>query len=184
MVVVVSNDLVDTGVGGAEAVGPVATYGGDALLFSRGERLRSVFLLLAGQVALSRHLRDGKELVLHRAQGPCILAEASLYAEHYHCDAVVLTTCEVRKVTKSSFLSRLKEDADMAAGWSAHLAHRLQSARQFSEIMRMKKVSERLDAWLDLHGGKLPPKGQWKGVAAQIGVSAEALYRELGIREP
>ncbi|MCP4184697.1 MAG: hypothetical protein GY761_15500 [Hyphomicrobiales bacterium] len=47
----------------------------------------------------------------------------------------------------------------------------------------MKKVSERLDAWLDWYSGELPHKGEWKEVAAEIGVSPEALYRELASRK-
>ncbi|MGB7306132.1 MAG: hypothetical protein WBD13_17785 [Burkholderiaceae bacterium] len=47
----------------------------------------------------------------------------------------------------------------------------------------MKKVSERVDAWLDWLDGEFPPKGQWKSIAAQIGVSAESLYRELATRK-
>lgn len=49
--------------------------------------------------------------------------------------------------------------------------------------MRLKKVCDRVDAWLALNGGVLPPKGQWKRLAAEIGVSVEALYRELAARD-
>ena len=49
--------------------------------------------------------------------------------------------------------------------------------------MRLKKVSDRVDAWLTLNDGELLSKGQWKGMAAQIRVSAEALYRELSTRD-
>ena len=48
--------------------------------------------------------------------------------------------------------------------------------------MRLKKVRDRVDAWIALNAGKLPPKGQWKVLAEQIGVSEEALYRELATR--
>lgn len=40
---------------------------------------------------------------------------------------------------------------------------------------------------MSLHDSGLPAKGEWKSVAQQIGVSPEALYREIarrrGIRE-
>ncbi len=47
----------------------------------------------------------------------------------------------------------------------------------------MKKVSERLDAWLDWRSGDFPARGEWKEIAAEIGVSPEALYRELATRK-
>jgi len=152
------------------------------MVFARGDPVRSVLVLQAGEVKLSRHLKDGTELVLHRAVGPSILAEASVYSTTYHCDAICVSTSELRKVAKREFLSMLDADATLATLWSTHLSHSLQEARLSCEIMRMKRVSERVDAWLDWQGGDLPARGLWKGVAAQIGVSAEALYRELARR--
>ncbi len=163
--------------------GSAVRYDSDTVLFSRGDPVRSLFVLLAGEVKLSRHLKDGNELVLYRAAGPCVLAEASTYSVNYHCDAVALSPSVVRKVSKDEFFSLLDADPTLAFVWSAHLSQMLQSARQLSEILRMRKVSERVDAWLDWHDGVLPPKGQWKGIAAQIGVSAESLYRELATRK-
>lgn len=42
----------------------------------------------------------------------------------------------------------------------------------------MRTVWERLDGWLALHG-ELPPRGGWIEIAREIGVTPEALYREL-----
>ncbi len=52
-----------------------------------------------------------------------------------------------------------------------------------SEILSMRTVVKRLDAWLLSHGDRLPAKGEWKNLALQIGVSPEALYRELARRK-
>ena len=43
-------------------------------------------------------------------------------------------------------------------------------------------VFERLDDWLDWNDGNLPPKGRWKSLAAELGVTPEALYRTLAQR--
>ncbi len=48
--------------------------------------------------------------------------------------------------------------------------------------MTMKNVAARLDAWTAWHGEATPSKGERKFVAHQIGVSPEALYRELAKR--
>jgi len=50
-----------------------------------------------------------------------------------------------------------------------------------SEIRALRTVSERLDAWL-AGGRMLPPKGEWQDLAQILGVTREALYRELAQR--
>lgn len=154
----------------------------DSTLFFRGDVVEFLFVLQTGQIALTRHMVDGNRLILSRAVGPCILAEASIYSKHYHCDAVALCDCQLRKVVKDDFILLLASSPELANSWSAHLAQTLQAARQQSEIMRLKKVCDRVDAWIALNAGKLPPKGQWKVLAEQIGVSEAALYRELATR--
>jgi hypothetical protein len=43
-------------------------------------------------------------------------------------------------------------------------------------------VAARLDAWIASNDGNVLGKREWKIVASQIGVSPEALYRELAKR--
>lgn len=151
-------------------------------LFHQGDPVHALFIVAAGQVALYRHLEDGSELILHRASSQTVIAEASVYSPHYHCSAVAEEDCQIAEISKPAFLSLLDGDRYIATAWAAHLARTLQSTRQQCEILRRKTVAERLDGWLDLHGGTLPPKGQWKSLAAEIGVSPEALYREIAKR--
>jgi CRP-like cAMP-binding protein len=158
-------------------------YDIDSLLFARGDNVISLFILEEGEIKLSRSLVSGKELVLHRSKARSIVAEASIYSATYHCDAICLTLCSVRKLPISRFLKLINENLKLSSVWSTHLARNLQSARYRSEILTMKKVSERLDAWLDWHSSDFPPKGKWKEIAAEIGVSPEALYRELATRK-
>jgi hypothetical protein len=47
-----------------------------------------------------------------------------------------------------------------------------------SEIRTLRTVAERLDAWLGVIG-TLPERGSWTALAAELGVSREALYREM-----
>ena len=55
-----------------------------------------------------------------------------------------------------------------------------QDLRARVEVLRLRRLSDRLDAWLDLRGP--PPPGGWKAVAEAIGVTPTALYRELARR--
>jgi len=59
-----------------------------AILFRREDRVRRIFLIVTGSVKLERGLADGAPLVLKQAAAGALLAEASLFAERYHCDAI------------------------------------------------------------------------------------------------
>jgi hypothetical protein len=77
--------------------------------------------------------------------------------------------------------SQILDNPVLAAAWSAMLARSVQAARLRSEIRSMLRVAERLDAWLG-EGNALPGKGRWQEVASELGVTREALYRELSRR--
>ena len=66
--------------------------------------------------------------------------------------------------------------------WAGYLAREVQAARHLTEILSQKTVAERLDGWLAWQGTAPAFDGKWKDVAVQIGVSPEALYRELAKR--
>ncbi len=66
--------------------------------------------------------------------------------------------------------------------WDAHLARELMSARQLTELLSRRTVRDRLDGWLQLHDNALPEKGTRTDLADELGVSNEALYREIASR--
>ncbi len=151
-------------------------------LFHQGDAVKSVFVVVDGCIELTRFQKGGAPLVLQRARPNTFLAEASVYSDTYHCDALVVETSAVSEMKRAAFLSLLADTPRVSELWAAHLAIEVQSARYRSEILARKTVSERLNAWLAWKGGTMPPKGRWKSVADQIGVSPEALYRELANR--
>lgn len=152
------------------------------LLFHRGDTVKEVHFILTGSVHLVRYQSDGSTLILQRAGPGSILAEASLYSETYHCDAVASGRAEIRAYSKASFRRLLATSPEFSHVWARFLAGELQGARLRSEILSLKTVAGRLDAWIAWNGGDLPEKGEWKLVANEIAVSAEALYRELARR--
>ena len=153
-----------------------------AFLFHEGDDVQSVFIVEEGVVELTRPQLDGTAITLQRAAELTVLAEASVYSQVYHCDAVASTPALVSQLSKTAFLAYLKQDQKFSGLWSAHLAKAVQSARYRSEILAKKTVRERLDAWLAFVEHEMPAKGHWKSVAEQIGVSPEALYREMARR--
>lgn len=151
-------------------------------LFHRGDQISAVFLLLSGTVDLVRYQRDGAMIVLNRVKGQGVVAEASLYAERYHCDGVCADRATVQSIPQDAMHRILRNNPALAEQWSAYLAVELQTMRHRCELLTRKTVAERLSGWLDWNE-TLPPKGRWKDVAAEIGVSPEALYREIKKRQ-
>ena len=150
-------------------------------VFLTGQRVEMIFMLRAGRVQLERHTTHGARLILQNAGPDTVLAEASAFSEIYHCDAVVTEPATLWALPKPAFIAAMRDDPDLALAWSAMLARSVQAARVRAEIRSLPKVAERLDAWLD-EGHALPEKGRWQDVAAELGVTREALYRELARR--
>lgn len=152
------------------------------VLFRTGDAVRSMFVVVTGLVRLVRQLPHGPALTLQLAGRGSVLAEASLFAGVYHCDAVAVEPSRLLVSSRSRVEQAATHDPRTARAWSEHLAAEIQRARAQVEIVSLKTVAERLDAWLTLHDGGLPPKGQRLRVASEIGVTPEALYRELARR--
>ena len=140
--------------------------------------MRNLYVVVDGLVRLVRHQANGATVVLQRAHAGELLAEASLFASRYHCDAVAEQASRVACIDKTGALRALRDDPRGSLELAAHLAGEVQSARARAELLSLRTVSERLQAWRALHG-ELPPRGRWIRVAQEIGVTPEALYRVL-----
>jgi CRP/FNR family transcriptional regulator, dissimilatory nitrate respiration regulator len=152
-----------------------------AFLFHRDDKVVSLFVVEYGEVELIRHQRDGTAIILQRAGPGSVLAEASIYSDRYHCDGVVALSASLWQIPKRIFLDHV-ESKPFARLWAAHLARETQAARLRCDILSRKTVAQRLDGWLEWNDNALPDKGQWKYLSRQIGVSPEALYREIARR--
>ena len=156
-------------------------YEAGEAVFHLGDPVRLVHFVTSGVIHLVRHQQHGAGLVLQRAGEGSILAEPSMFSNAYHCDACAITAARTVAVSRDAILDRVKGNGAFALTWSRKLAHEVQMARLHAEIVSIKSVAARLDAWLNWHGS-IPARGGWVSLAAEIGVSPEALYRELAKR--
>lgn len=159
----------------------VRRIGADAWLFHGGDAVRFMYLVADGSVSLLRATGAGAPVMLQRAGPLQVLAEASAYSPVYHCDARAVTAAVLRVIPVARFRERLAQKPLLGEVWATHLAHAVQGARMRAEIRTLRTVAERLDAWLG-EGRSLPEKGKRQDLAAELGVSREALYRELAKR--
>ena len=152
-------------------------------VFRTGDPVAHMFYVRKGSAALVRTLPSGDQAYLQRACDNEVLAEASAYAEAYHCDCLILKHSTIAELPRTQFRDALRASVELAEDWAAHLARAVQITRMRSEIRALRTVADRLDAWL-AECGPLPEKGQWQSVAHELSVSPEALYRELARRRP
>ncbi len=85
--------------------------------------------LRAGRVQLQRHTTNGARLILQNAGPDIVLAEASAFSEHYHCDALVTESATLAGLPKATFISALRDDPHLALAWSAMLARQRKSGQ-------------------------------------------------------
>jgi CRP-like cAMP-binding protein len=151
-------------------------------LFRDGDAVESLFVVMAGELRVTCLLPHGPELTLQRAPAGAIVAESSLFAPFYTCDARAARSSTVRAVPVQRVAAALRASCELAECWARHLEAEVHRARSHAEIVSLRTVAERFDAWRALNPGALPPRGKWYELAEELGVSAEALYRELARR--
>ncbi|MBU2486676.1 MAG: Crp/Fnr family transcriptional regulator [Alphaproteobacteria bacterium] len=144
-------------------------------LFHRDDPATAMYHVISGQVHLLRHTRQGDEVVIHRAHDDESFAEAALFSPVYHCDAVAGADSELVRIDKIAALERMKTDPDFAIAISARFAGQIQNYRRRLEIVAIRDAKARVFA--AVADGMLT--GNIKPVAAQIGLTHEAIYRAL-----
>src|SRR5262245_41544234 len=96
-----------------------------AHLFRQGDKAEAVFVIESGRLALVRHAVDGRRLVLHVARAGDSFAEAALFAETYHCDAVAEATSRVAAIPKAPLLAAFAKDSRLVQALTGRLARQV-----------------------------------------------------------
>lgn len=160
---------------------PLRSCAAGQTLFRSGDLPVVLHMVTLGRIVLHRTLEDGTDLVLHRAVATDMVAEASVYAQVYHWDARAIIPSTKRSLEMQALHVTRRTRPDLAEAWAADFARKVQQARFCIEVRSLRTVRARIDAWLS-EGNAWPPDGPIQGIAAEIGVTSEAPYRELGRR--
>ena len=157
------------------------------LLFRQGDRAAAIYKVESGRLRLIRRTVDDHLVILHTAGRGEFFAEASLFAEAYHCDAIAAAQSRVWVYPKAIVMAALRTDPALAETFIARLARQLQELRARMELRNIRSARERVlqYPWLraGVHGRSIAIEGQLQDVAAEIGMSREALYRTLAALE-
>lgn len=155
-------------------------------LFRQGDDPPGLPFVTDGQIDLLRHTETGRSVRIHVARSGETFAEASIFADHCHCDAVAAGPSHLRLLPKRSVLGALETQPGLGQVLSLHLAQSLMTARRLLELRAINPLTERVLARLsDLADatGTLPREMSLISIAADLDVTPPALYRAIAALE-
>lgn len=156
------------------------THQRGTLLFAQRKKPTHMYYIASGEVVLQRASRQGDSYVLQRVrQG--FMAEASLQAASYHCDATVTCSGEHFALPIDLLRKALTDDAAFAMRWIGTLNQELRRLRAQCERLSLKGVRARLLHLVETEGknGRLALNASLKSLASELAVTHEALYRTI-----
>lgn len=151
-------------------------------LFRQGDPTYALFAVVSGRIRLVRTGDNGSTATVHTARAGQTFAEAALFSDIYHCDALADVATEVAVAPKTAMRSLLARDGTFATAFAAQMARQVQGLRTQIELRNIRSAEDRVMAALALSadaGGKVEVLGTLKAFATEIGLTHEALYRAL-----
>lgn len=153
------------------------------VVFRVGTPARHVYFLLRGRVALHRFGPDGEEVPIHVAEAGEFFAEASMHADRYHCTAVALGVGDIAAIPSLALRAKVLSDPQFSMQWLETISAQLRRTRARVERLSIRSAAGRVRHLLVSEGrGKVPTytlPGTVRELAAQLGLTHEALYRTL-----
>jgi len=160
---------------------PLSLSSGDHL-FRIGDRITRLYFVLSGSLTMVRTLETGQEVVVQRAGAGELFAEASLFAERYHCDAICETDVDCAAYDKQVLLAALARPEVSLAILKVY-SRSIRDLRSQIELRNIKRADDRVLAYLSLlpanESDWREPGLAWKDIGRTLGLTHEAIYRAL-----
>ncbi|NND43089.1 MAG: Crp/Fnr family transcriptional regulator [Silicimonas sp.] len=157
----------------SSALRPLSGAVGD-IVFHQGDPTHGFYVVQTGRVHLERVGPGGERFIIHRAQAGTSFAEASVFSDVYHCDAVFVEAGALVRIDKAAVLAAFA-DPEFARTYGRQAAQQIQAQRQMLEIVGIRRAEDRVMA--GLVAGLL--EGSVVEFAARLQLSHEATYRGL-----
>ncbi len=159
------------------------TLRGGQALFRSGDRTAGLYEVVKGKVRLVRVDRSGHEAILQVAMTGDTLAEASLFSPTYHCDAFAVGDTIVRLYSKPVLFAEFKRNPATLQAFTVMLAQQVMALRTVLQRRAIRSARDRVRHFLTLNvgtdGRTVRLRGTLKELAAELGLTHEALYRAL-----
>jgi len=152
-------------------------------LFSTDDEVVNFYAVVSGKIRLARNMPDGQDVTFYVAAPGQMIAEASLFSQSYHCDAVADLATDVAVYRKSELLALLGRDHVAGFGFMAYLAREVQQLRSHVQLIHIKSARQRVLAYIQSNSAgqdlAITIDGTWKSVSSHINLTPEATYRAL-----
>ncbi len=148
-----------------------------AALLRQGDHAHGFFLILSGQVKVSRESPGGRESILHIVQPGSVVGEAPVFHQGtWPTSAIALTPVMTIYIEGQKFLSMIDESPKMARLMLAVLSRRLRMlTHKLTLIQAQDSSAWRVASWLT-HRARLTGK-----TVIPLEVTREVLARSLGL---
>jgi CRP-like cAMP-binding protein len=159
------------------------SYKTNEFIFRQGDSAHSIFAVEAGQIKLERSTIEGRTALMHTIQAGESFAEAALFSDVYHCNAIATKPSEVIQFPKEDMLKVLCDNPQMALKYISHLSSQVRTLRTRLELSNILSARERILqfilVYIDPEKKEIVLKSTLKDFAAELGLAHETLYREL-----
>jgi CRP-like cAMP-binding protein len=149
-----------------------------ACLFKAGDKPERMFFVVSGEVVLERPGLQGNSIILQRTRRGFV-SEASLKSARYHCHGQVVANVKIVQLPIRLVRDAMDSDPAFAGRWIGMLNKEVKRLRLQCERLSLTKVQDRFVHLLETEGAKgcFPIGAGIKSLAAELGVTHEALYR-------
>jgi CRP/FNR family transcriptional regulator, dissimilatory nitrate respiration regulator len=158
-------------------------YSNGQILFHRNEKPQAIYAVKFGQIRLLHYTRSGQIISHYTVHAGELCAEIVLFLDVYTCSAIAEEPTQVLAFPKPAFLNALQHDPSFAMAFMTQLSYRLHSTKVMVELRSIRSAPERVLHYLQLIA---PPEEitvvleqPLKNIAADLGISSEALSRAL-----
>lgn len=152
------------------------------LLFKQGDAVVNLYFIKKGKIKLVRNTVDGHPVVLHVGQQGESIAEASLFADQYHCSAIVDSPCELSFAKKVDLMVLLKTHPEVMIDVLAVFSRQIRDLRTINEIKNIRSAKDRILTFIRTNvdeNKEMTLNLSLKEMAQKIGLAHETFYREL-----
>lgn len=144
-------------------------------VFLQGDRTHGMFGVTSGCIQLQRHTEAGVTAIIHTARAGELFAEASLFSDIYHCDAVALEASQIVRIDRDKINQMIAADPEFAVAVISQFARQIQQYRARMALLAIRSAKERVYAGMveGMLGTDI------KAFAESIGLTHEVVYRAL-----
>jgi len=159
-----------------------------ASLFHVGQAANAIFIVLSGAVRLE-HVQSNGERVQYPPTGPGgVIGETSFFAGAFACDGLAQGATEVAYILRRDVLAHVRDKPEAGLALARLLSDQVVRLRERIELMQLRSAKARVFAWLRAQhlaacagdrGKALVLQRPWLDIAADLGLTHEAVYRAL-----